>query len=79
MIQLIRCTDTLLLEINKMKTGRDSVALSYALALKSDEPTDWGRVNEAIVNRWSMSALQYIKKRAWAIVEGRIDPMAKYQ
>ena len=29
------------------------------------EKIDWEKVNTAIINRWSISGLEYIKKRAW--------------
>jgi hypothetical protein len=28
-------------------------------------PVDWQTINNAIVSRWSLSALEYIKKKAW--------------
>ena len=39
------------------------VAQSYALALRSSWPTDWKRVNAAIVKRWP-KGLHRIKKMA---------------
>jgi hypothetical protein len=45
---------------------RKSVAMTYALALRSREQTDWARVNQAIVDRWSLSALEWIKQQAWS-------------
>ena len=41
------------------------IAQTYALALASSYPTDWARVNKAIIERWSISGLQRIKKMAW--------------
>lgn len=73
-IQLAACTQTLLNEIAMPEMKRNDVAVTYALAMRSDEETDWKAVNEAIVKRWSMSALTYIKERAWAIREGRVSP-----
>jgi hypothetical protein len=32
---------------------------------------DWSRVNNAIIGRWSVSALNYIKTRAWKDAERR--------
>ena len=43
-----------------------SVAMTYALALRSSWPTDWKRVNAAIVARWSVSGLERIKRLAWS-------------
>lgn len=44
---------------------RDSVALVYAMALRTNYATDWRKVNTAIIERWSPSALEYIKRKAW--------------
>ena len=71
-IELAACTQTLLNEIGMPEMKRDDVALTYALAMRSSEETDWKAVNEAIIERWSMSALRYIKERAWGINEGRV-------
>jgi hypothetical protein len=34
------------------------------------EKIDWKKVNEAIIDRWSISGLQYIKQKAWS---GKFD------
>lgn len=44
---------------------RDEVALVYALALRTNFDTDWSKVNAAIIERWTPSALEYIKRKAW--------------
>ena len=51
---------------NEIRNGcnQTEVAKTYALALRSTYDTDWKRVNEMIVKRWSMSGLQRIKKMA---------------
>jgi hypothetical protein len=59
-------------EIANPRMKRNNVATTYALAIQSSQETDWPRVNQAIIRRWSQSALTYIKERAWKIVEGRI-------
>jgi len=41
------------------------IAQTYALALRSSWPTDWRRVNEAIVARWP-KGLERIKTMAWS-------------
>jgi len=68
-VELACCTKTLLAEIVEWKFKRNTVALTYAMAILSTEPTDWKAVNEAIVKRWSAAALKYIKERAWKFVE----------
>jgi len=45
---------------------RDSVALTYAFCIKQREQVDFPTINRAIIERWSMSALEHIKRRAWA-------------
>ena len=65
-IELGRCTETLLHEISDPVFKRRDVAKTYRLAMGSSEPTDWAQVNRAIVARWSMSALEYIKQQAWS-------------
>ena len=45
---------------------RDDVAVDYAVAIRAYGPSgDWREINEAIIERWSMSALHYIKAQAW--------------
>ena len=64
-MQLVCCTETLLNEIaNGAK--RRAVAQTYRLAMESSSPTDWATVNAAIIERWSVSGLMWIKKAAWS-------------
>jgi len=56
----------LLSEIASPEITRNDVAQTYLLAMLSDEEVDWRTVNMAIIKRWSISTLQYIKERAWA-------------
>jgi len=44
------------------------VALTYALGLLSSWPTDWARVNNAILSRWP-KGLNRVKEMAWKLVE----------
>lgn len=60
------CTETLLNDIRLKEMTKRSLAQTYALALRSPEPTNWKRVNEAIIKRWSRSALEDIKRMAWS-------------
>jgi hypothetical protein len=47
---------------------RDGVAVDYAMALRAYGPSgEWREINEAIVERWSVSALVYIKEKAWKL------------
>lgn len=71
-ITLANCEDTLMREIADRKITRDSLSLTYAMSICSDEQKnkaiDWKRVNDAIIHRWSMSALTYIKVKAWKTI-----------
>ena len=62
--ELANCTNHLLREIADPAMKRRDVAQSYALAMRSQETTDYARVNAAIIARWSLSALEYIKHLA---------------
>jgi hypothetical protein len=40
------------------------IAQTYALGLRSSWPTDWARVNRAILAKWSPAGLKRIKEMA---------------
>lgn len=65
-IELMSTTETLLEEISNKELHKKDIAQTYALALKSSEKTDWGKVNQAIIDRWSLSALKDIKEWVWS-------------
>ncbi len=65
-IELQDCDNVMLQEIANKECTRLTVARTYALALHSDYPTDFKKVNKAIIERWSLSALEYIKRMAWS-------------
>ena len=66
-IELIDCTNVILNEIKDIKFKRKNIAKTYALALKSSEDSiNCKIINEAIINRWSRSGLEYIKNLAWS-------------
>jgi hypothetical protein len=47
---------------------RDDVAEAYAERLRLAGPEGgWQEFNQAILERWSMSGLRYIKEKAWKI------------
>ena len=71
-LELANCEATILREVADRKMRRKDVATTYALAIMSSERdrVDWTKVNTAIRGRWSKSALTYIKRLAWKIVEG---------
>lgn len=50
---------------------RDEMADEYADLLLT-RPADWGvwpLLNVAIIDRWSLSGLEYIKRKAWKLAE----------
>lgn len=80
-INLVCCTDVILQDLGAAQATQKDVALTYAMALKSqmqnaDRP-DWPTINKAIIARWNMKALERIKKRAYDILTGKIDPTKK--
>jgi hypothetical protein len=65
-IELADPQGQLLADIANPAATRKDVGLTYALAIRGDHSrVDWPVVNRAIVERWSMSALNWIKKFAW--------------
>ena len=56
---------TILREIADPQMTRDDVAATYAFAIRQASQVDFPTVNQAIIDRWSMSALRYIKEKAW--------------
>ena len=70
-VELACCETTLLNEIGDPAMKRADVALTYAMALRSSEASnvDWAKVHKAIMERWSKSALTWIKERAWKRLE----------
>ena len=51
-------------EIENKAFKRKAIALTYAIALTVPYEVDWGKINRAIINRWSPSGLKYIKELA---------------
>lgn len=69
-VELACCEMVLMGEIGDKHFTRKHIAQTYALALRSQEARegliDWGKVNRAIMERWSPNALGWIKKQAWS-------------
>lgn len=63
-IELTDPQGQLLGEIADPRMKRRDVAMTYRLALRSDG-VDWPAVNAAIIERWSLRALDRIKRFAW--------------
>ena len=76
-MELLCCEFTILNEIQQKECKRKDIALTYYLCMVSSENIDsenidWKKVNEAIINRWSFSGLEYIKNEAWKWHEKKI-------
>lgn len=54
-------------QVARRAATRASVAAAYRLVLHSTDRgrVNWRAVNEAITARWSVSALEWIKREAW--------------
>lgn len=65
-VSMVDCEATLLREIADPQMTKRDVSQSYLLAMKSTESTqiNWGNVNRAIMERWSKTALIWIKQNA---------------
>ena len=63
---LINCEYTLMCEIRNHVFYRKDIAKTYNLAMRlvENKAIDWKRVNEAIIDRWSKSGLEWIKRMA---------------
>lgn len=64
-IELADPEGDLLREIADPVFTRNDVRLTYRLALRSQDRVDWGKVNRAIIERWSLTTLKQIKSWAW--------------
>lgn len=76
-IYLCCCQSVLLQEIKDKFFKQKDVALTYAMSMVSErgnnEEIDWREVNQAIIERWSQSGLNRVKKMAWKHVEQRFS------
>lgn len=76
-VEMVDVQGQLMAEIADRRMKRNDVALTYAFAIRQDchldSSVDFASVNRAILQRWSIAGLKYIKERAWGIAEGRID------
>ena len=70
-IELMFCEETILQEIADKHFTRDDVALTYAFCRDTKETQDvnFRTINEAIIKRWSLSALGYIKDKATKLMD----------
>ena len=64
--ELVDCENTILREIAMPEITERDVAQTYRLIMESSEidKVDWGKINAAIMGRWSKTALIRIKTSA---------------
>ena len=62
----IACVESVIENEIAQGCTQKQIAQTYAIGLRSSWPTDWKRVNEAIIKRWSFSGLNRIKNLAWS-------------
>lgn len=72
-VTLMDVEEVVLQEIADKRMNRNTVALTLAFGLRQNDDLDWKKINQAILKRWSKSGREYILKRAWGLVEGRIQ------
>lgn len=75
-VEVVDPQGTILREIADPRMKRDDVALTYAFCIRQgghwgNEKIDYAAINKAIMDRWSLAALKYIKEKAWRIAEGK--------
>jgi hypothetical protein len=66
-MELMACESVIENEI-KMGLKQKDIAQTYAMAMVSSWPTDWKRVNAAILAKWPKGLIR-VKEMAWKIVE----------
>lgn len=71
-VNLVDPEAQLLREIADKRMTRDDVKVTYAFAIRQADEVDFAKVNRAIIDRWSMAALRYIKEGAWRMVSAQV-------
>ncbi len=64
-VEMVDPQRIVLIEIADRRMTRDDIALTYAYCLRQGETDRIAEINQAILARWSMAALKYIKTEAW--------------
>lgn len=70
-VEIMGAEQIILEEIADKSVKQNSVAVTYAFCISSSEDINFGKINRAIQERWSRSAVIYIKNKAWKMVERR--------
>lgn len=61
----LQCVEDVIENEIRQGCNQRQIAQSYALAIRSSWPTDWPRVNAAIIDKWP-KGLERIKRMAWS-------------
>lgn len=58
----------------RLFANRNEVAEEYAVLVRRNgmQWDGYAKINQAIVRRWSMAGLKYVKDRAWKIATGNL-------
>ncbi|MGH8525108.1 MAG: hypothetical protein ACREXY_13120 [Gammaproteobacteria bacterium] len=64
-VDMVDPGEQILREIADKRVTRDDVALTYAFCVRQAADVNYKQVNQAIIDRWSLAALKYIKEKAW--------------
>lgn len=51
----------------KCRTREDGAKLYAVLLSNYGTNADWRYINQAVIDRWSVSGLEWVKNRAWQI------------
>jgi hypothetical protein len=66
MFELVEPEKIILEEIGNKSLRQIDIAQTYGLILRQDTEVDWGKINKAIIGRWSWAGLKKIKTLAWS-------------
>lgn len=68
-ITLLNCEEVICDLVDDKKCTRDSIVNAYAFAICSNQDVNFKIINQSIIDRWSRNALEYIKIKAWKLIE----------
>ena len=70
-VELMFCEEIILQEIADKDFSRDNIAITYAFCrdAKKSQDVNFRTINEAIIKRRSLSALEYIKNEAAKLMD----------
>ena len=75
-VELMYPEETTIDIIKAPESKREDIVVPYAFCIKqsccvgSKQDINFKKINKAIIEKWSINALNYIKEKAWKLVEG---------